>query len=78
MDAMATVTFSCEKGHVHKTLWDMRIGRQKIEQVVRLIDGTSPEYAHPPDKDSVIGKCGECFARLKRTTIEWPAAPVIE
>jgi hypothetical protein len=45
---------------------------EQLQQWAGLMDGTSPMYVYPPDKKSVIGKCGVCGKPFKATVTEVP------
>lgn len=64
------VTATCENGHKQTLKLDANaFSRAGAEQWSKLLDGSSKFYIHPPDEESVIGKCGICKSPFRCTAL---------
>lgn len=39
-------------------------GREYVETLAKLLDGTSPHYIYDPGPDATVGKCATCGASI--------------
>lgn len=63
----------CENGHEQRIKFDGRaFNKQFVKTQAGLLDGSSPMYAQPPGKDSIIGKCSICLSQIKCTIVDVP------
>lgn len=62
----------CTKDEDHAKILRFKasVGREYVETLAGLLDGSSPFYIFPPGDLSPIGKCGICGAPIKCSVFE--------